>query len=352
MNKKNKLLLTTFLLVLLSFSLFAQPANDDPADAQAVGEVTDLAFDTSTATASGEGTCMTSPDVWYVFTAPGNGMMDVDLCGSTFDTKLAIFGGQVGALSQLFCNDDSCGLQSAIEDIPLTANTDYYIQVGGYSTNNGPGDLTIITDINADDDLQALSLVGPAESAVNVETTVTFSVYNRGQNTQNSYSVECRFQDGAVIGSENVTTAIAAGETATFDYSFTPTEAQSGTLVLEGEVTLEGDELELNNIISTSIYINSENDLEGVSIAGNATPTAGTATNYTIGVLNNGASQNSYSVLLKDDNDNILGSTTVNETIDTNEIVEISVSFTPTVAGEMIIHGEVNLDNDNIDENN
>ncbi|TSA27759.1 hypothetical protein D4R71_01675 [bacterium] len=124
------------------------PPNDECANAEAIGEVTDYPFDTTPASASGLGTCMTSPDLWYVYTATADGTINVDLCGSTYDTKLAVYDGTCAALNELGCNDDSdyCNtrsLQSALLSIPVTNGTDYLIQVGGCSSSVGPGDITL-----------------------------------------------------------------------------------------------------------------------------------------------------------------------------------------------------------------
>ena len=119
------------------------PANDDCANAESIAEVVDYPYSTSFATASGLGTCITSPDIWYVYSATGDGYLSVDLCGSSYDTKLSLYDGDCGALNELGCNDDDCGLQSGIYDIPVVSGTDYYIQVGGFSSSVGDGDITV-----------------------------------------------------------------------------------------------------------------------------------------------------------------------------------------------------------------
>ena len=125
------------------------PANDDCVNAQAIGEVVDLPFDTTLATndspaghCSGMNNC---PNIWYCYTPSCTGLAYVSLCGSTFDTYLGVYDGctcdPVGA--QLCCNDDYCGLQSQCDDIPVTAGQQYLIEVGGYSTNSGTGILNV-----------------------------------------------------------------------------------------------------------------------------------------------------------------------------------------------------------------
>ena len=74
--------------------------------------------------------------VWYSFTAPVSGMLDVDTYGSDFDTGLAIYAGSCGSLTQVDCNDDTDGFTSELL-IPTTAGVTYYFLVGGYSAHVG-----------------------------------------------------------------------------------------------------------------------------------------------------------------------------------------------------------------------
>ncbi|MCK4657905.1 MAG: hypothetical protein KAV82_00145 [Phycisphaerae bacterium] len=129
------------------------PENDDCTQAAKIGDVTALPFDTSRATFDGGGNCMDSPNIWYCYTADYTGSIDVSLCGSTYDTKLAIYDGctcsPLGA--ELGCNDDyDCpgedDLQSQIDGIRVRAGQSYMIEVGGHSDKVGPGELTISCD--------------------------------------------------------------------------------------------------------------------------------------------------------------------------------------------------------------
>ncbi|MEA2030968.1 MAG: choice-of-anchor J domain-containing protein, partial [candidate division Zixibacteria bacterium] len=122
--------------------------NDNCADAIPVGEVMDLAFSTDAATFDGGGTCLTSPNIWYCYTATQDGDATITLCGSDYDTKMAVYDGcscdPLGA--ELGCNDDSdCDfkdLQSTVK-IPVVAGNSYLVEVGGYSSSTGPGVLSI-----------------------------------------------------------------------------------------------------------------------------------------------------------------------------------------------------------------
>ncbi len=121
------------------------PANDDCVNAEVVGEVTGLAWNTSAATTSGVGTNSINQDIFYEFTAPGDGTIDVDLCGSSFDTKVAVWDGCAG--TELDYDDDGCPsktTRSLIEGLDVTDGESYIIQIGGYGSNSGEGELTII----------------------------------------------------------------------------------------------------------------------------------------------------------------------------------------------------------------
>ncbi|MDD3535238.1 MAG: carboxypeptidase regulatory-like domain-containing protein [Candidatus Cloacimonetes bacterium] len=89
-----------------------------------------------------------------------------------------------------------------------------------------------------------------------------------------------------------------------------------------------------------------ENDLAGVSITGNSTPSVNAASPYTIHVLNNGtAVQSNYTVKLYSADHSELASAT-GTTVNPNDIVQIPISWTPTVEGPMSIYGKVILDGD------
>jgi hypothetical protein len=120
------------------------PPNDNCANAQVVGNVMNLPFSTSRATHDNDSTCMYSPNLWYLYTATSNATVTVDLCGSSFDTKLAVYDGSSCSPKPalLFCNDDSCGLQSGGRFAGVSGNS-YLIEVGGYGANSGDGFLTI-----------------------------------------------------------------------------------------------------------------------------------------------------------------------------------------------------------------
>ncbi|MFH1278644.1 MAG: hypothetical protein ABIK65_09715 [Candidatus Eisenbacteria bacterium] len=83
----------------------------------------------------------TSPDVVYSWTANFTGTLDIDLCGSFYDTKVYVYENACGSLYA--CNDDyyfdaTCGTYvSAIFGMPVTSGNTYYIVIDGYGGDCG-----------------------------------------------------------------------------------------------------------------------------------------------------------------------------------------------------------------------
>jgi len=135
-----KIKIATIIMALLlgipQSSKGAPPANDDIQNAESVGDVTNLSFDTTEATTDGTEACMSGANIWYCYTASCTGTATVSLCGSTFDTKLAVYyygcGSTPTSGGLLQCSDDFCGRQSQVA-FPVTAGHSYLIEVGGYN---------------------------------------------------------------------------------------------------------------------------------------------------------------------------------------------------------------------------
>ncbi len=75
--------------------------------------------------------------VWYRWTAPRDGTVVFDTCGSGYDTFLAGYtGSAVDDLTVVAANDDACDLQSRIS-FPVASGEVYRIQVDGWSAAAG-----------------------------------------------------------------------------------------------------------------------------------------------------------------------------------------------------------------------
>jgi hypothetical protein len=156
---RSKLVLVCGLILLLGAANIAsgvgvkpvslRPANDNCANAKAVGNVTSLAFDTTNATFDGPGHYIMSPNVWYCYTATCNGCATVSLRGSNFDTKVAAYEGcdcYPSSDDLIKSNDDFIGQQSQIT-FPVKAGSQYLIEVGGFNPSvKGQGTISISCD--------------------------------------------------------------------------------------------------------------------------------------------------------------------------------------------------------------
>jgi hypothetical protein len=89
-----------------------------------------------------------SEDVMYEVTIPHDGIWDINLCNSSYDTYLYV--GTLCCDDDLGSVDDSCGLQSNLV-LFLTAGT-YYVDVEGFSTNCGAYQLDITEVFGPDND--------------------------------------------------------------------------------------------------------------------------------------------------------------------------------------------------------
>ena len=87
-------------------------------------------------------------DVWFRYTATCTGQLTVDLCNSTYDTKVAVYNGcgRCPVESEpIACNDDFCSLRSFAQ-VAVTQGHCYLIRVGGYQGAQGQGSLRLECD--------------------------------------------------------------------------------------------------------------------------------------------------------------------------------------------------------------
>lgn len=132
-----------------------EPVNDACADAISVSDGS-RNFDTTFATTDGPdeptvcrffSNSQVAYDIWFCYTATCNGTATFSLCGSEYDTKLAVYAGCACPQpidEPLACNDDGCGgFEQSKLTIPVVAGGKYLVRVGGYSGARGHGTLTI-----------------------------------------------------------------------------------------------------------------------------------------------------------------------------------------------------------------
>jgi len=186
-----------------------RPPNDDCYSATPIEELVNLAFDTTNATFDGPGHCMTSPNIWYRYAATCTGNVTVSLCGSGYDTMLAVYDGgncYPGSGKLIECNDDFCGWQSEITFAAIAGNY-YLIEVGGFGSETGTGEMTISCggkpgpgEPPANDDCWNAQPIGEVEALPFDTTQATFDGFGapdgcvRSPNIWYCYTASCTGQ--------------------------------------------------------------------------------------------------------------------------------------------------------------
>ncbi len=85
-------------------------------------------------------------DVWYCYTATCTDLVTVSLCGSSYDTKVAVYHAcECPTQAAFACSDDNCGIGSGSRvQFMGIAGEDYLIRVGGFDGAQGDGFMTIL----------------------------------------------------------------------------------------------------------------------------------------------------------------------------------------------------------------
>ncbi|MCB9184412.1 MAG: T9SS type A sorting domain-containing protein [Flavobacteriales bacterium] len=132
-----------------SVSYTCPPANDLCADAIMVScnSVTNATTVNATTTGAPATTCggysiNTAGGIWYTLQG-WDGTMTIDLSGSSFDTKLAVYTGTCGALVCVDGDDDDGAGTTSLVTFAGSATETYYVYVTGFGTNTGSVVMTI-----------------------------------------------------------------------------------------------------------------------------------------------------------------------------------------------------------------
>jgi hypothetical protein len=83
-----------------------------------------------------------SRSVWYAYTPPTSGMFKITTNGSNYDTVLALWRGNWGALVNRGCNDDGGGNLTSALTATLYSGQTYYVQASGYGSSSAGGALS------------------------------------------------------------------------------------------------------------------------------------------------------------------------------------------------------------------
>lgn len=81
--------------------------------------------------------------VWYRWTAPFSGAVEMNTCTSDFDTLLGVYTGGSRALTEVAANDDGCARGSKVT-FNATENATYRMLVDGYNGGQGAFTLQVI----------------------------------------------------------------------------------------------------------------------------------------------------------------------------------------------------------------
>jgi hypothetical protein len=144
-----RLSLTALLLVPLVLAGIALAQGDDCNTPVPISGSGGWAFDTSAASASGFAPCGFAfhKDRFWLWTATQAGDYVVDTCGSSYDTRLAWYGGATCAAPCGADNDDACGLQSRVSLPGVDAGDSFLLHVGGFAAGSfGAGVLHVGLD--------------------------------------------------------------------------------------------------------------------------------------------------------------------------------------------------------------
>jgi len=172
------------------------PANDLAVDAIAVACGDTVTGNTSAATIDPQGDCGSvdndAPNVFYTFTGTGTAeSVTLSLCGSSYDTSIAVFTGTPGALVCLANNDDSAACAPAGTRSQVTFTSDgtqtYYIMIEGWNaTSVGAYEMVVSCEaactpaVTNQDCASALGLVIDDPAVTSDNTCATININNTG----------------------------------------------------------------------------------------------------------------------------------------------------------------------------
>ena len=122
--------------------------------------------------------------VWWKWTAPANGLVEIDTFGSSFDTTLAIYtGSALSGLSLVAENDDVPNGKVGISRVlfSATVGTEYQIAVDGFKTNSTTGNVVLNLRQPPAPPTPLQTLTQPVSQTVIVGANVSLSVSASGK---------------------------------------------------------------------------------------------------------------------------------------------------------------------------
>lgn len=240
--------ISSLALALAACETLAVPANNSCTNAIAVSEGT-FSIDTRDATTDGptEGACafdgdnQIGRDIWYCYTASASGQVSVSLCGSSFDSKMAVYRGctcPTAANSSITCDDDGCGSAGGPSELTFsaTAGQSYLIRIGGFTdprigvARTGVGKMTITNTAGGG------GTGGPPNNSCSKPIAVSdgsFTFDTRGATTDGPNESACALDGDHQIG-KDVWYCYTASRTGTVTFSLCSSNYDSKMAVYKG----------------------------------------------------------------------------------------------------------------------
>ena len=134
--------------------------------------------------------------VWWTWTAPSSGSVQIDTIGSSFDTIMGVYtGSSVSSLTTVASDDDSGGNYTSKVTFNAVAGTVYQIAVDGYNYGSGAasGNITLHVSLTSVAtpvlNVSTTSLTLPATTQGTAGATTSFTVSGSGLSANASVTV-------------------------------------------------------------------------------------------------------------------------------------------------------------------
>jgi hypothetical protein len=176
------------------------PANDLCSNALAISSGS-TPFSTIAATATGPDaplSCSTSngpsvdADIWFTYTAPCTGIIEVSTCGASFDSRILVYQDTAcptNSTAVYACGDNTCGMAESI-DVLAISGMQFLIRIGSPTLETGSGTLSVVCtpfgDPPDNDDCSGATVVSQGQTSFStVEATDSSQSIPLGCSTSN-----------------------------------------------------------------------------------------------------------------------------------------------------------------------
>jgi hypothetical protein len=229
--------------------------NDDCADAIPIGDVSNLPFNTLFATTDQSG--YADSNIWYCYQATCSGLATISLCGSSFDTRLAVYDGcTCGPLPTMLASNDDNAICSQSDNshltVAVTAGNYYLIEVGGNNGATGAGLLSVSCSPGVLDDVAAISIDEPAgDFNVGNPINVAGTVENLGLMPQSFDAVMIIEDSTSVLYGDTVSLNLNPGQDSSVSFAQFTTSS-IGEHIFFMSVDNAGDSNTANDTVSAT----------------------------------------------------------------------------------------------------